>query len=58
MNETLQKVGLNLLKLGVAVALSQIVNQTVRDLGNDTIGEVTKGIRSVRNNYQMRKQAA
>lgn len=58
MNESLQKIGLNLLKLGIAVALSQIASQTVRELGNDTIGEVTKAIRSVRNSYQQRKQAA
>lgn len=54
----LQKVALNLLKLGIAVALSQIANQTVRDIGSDTIGEISKGIRTVRNNYQIRKQAA
>lgn len=58
MNETLQKVGLNLLKLGLAVAASQVVNQTVRDLGNSTISEITKGFRSVRNSYEQRKQAA
>ena len=58
MGDTIQKVTIQLIKLGVAVALSQLANQSVRDIGSSALGEISKGIRRVKTAYQERREAA
>lgn len=51
--DLIAKNGSNLLKTGTFVILSTIANQAVRDSSKETILEITKDIRRIKNTYRL-----
>lgn len=55
MKNIITKAASNTLKLGVAILASSVINQTVRELTNETLSSIAQGIRKAKNEFHERK---
>lgn len=58
LKDSLLKTGTNVMKLGVALLVSTIASQAVREMTNETLNNIIKDFKSIRREYQERRQAA